>query len=535
MKRIVPGWLVILLALAAGTPGCASEGGDENVRSNVEGPRGHVRPPAVAGAFYPGDPAVLASELDEFLDAAPVAKLDGDIVALISPHAGYVYSGAVAANAYVLLRGREFDTVVVVAPSHKFGFRGASVYDGDGYETPLGVVDIDRELASAIRDASSSFVYEPRAHAAEHSLEVQVPFLQRTLGRFELVPIILGSQDEGTVRTLASAIAAAVRASGRGDRVLLVASSDLSHFHQYDEAVALDSVVIEHVDAFDPEGLLRALASGECEACGGGPMAAVMMAARDLGADRARVLKYANSGDVTGDRSGVVGYMSAVLTRPAAKTSAGKNPAADSAHDPPASRTTTASGATSEEVRPYEGLTSDEKHALLVLARRAIEANLAGERPPEVTLKTPALEEKCGAFVTLNERGRLRGCIGYVVAVKPLYVTVREMAVQAAEHDPRFPPVRVTELPDIEIEISVMSPLQEVKDVSEIVVGRDGLVIQGSGHSGLLLPQVATEYGWDRQTFLEHTCTKAGLPTDAWKRDDVTIFRFSAEVFGEKE
>ncbi len=533
VRRAAMRLLLVMLVLVFGAPGCASEGGDENVRSTDEDGRRDIRPPAVAGSFYPGDPATLASDIDGYLDAAPVAKLDGRIVALISPHAGYVYSGAVAANGYALLRGADFETVIIVAPSHRFGFRGASVYGGDGYETPLGVVDVDEPLASAIRDASGSFVYEPRAHVAEHSLEVQVPFLQRALGRFRIVPIIMGSQDEGTVRTLASAIASAVRATNDPDRVLLVASSDLSHFHGYDEAVGLDSVVLEHVEAFDPEGLLRALAGGECEACGGGPMATVMMAARSLGASHAKVLKYANSGDVTGDRSGVVGYMSAVLTRPGSGRSSGASGSDKEADDPPAAGSGRPGGATGE-VRPYAGLTGEEKRALLVLARRAIEADLAGERPPEVGISTPALEEKCGAFVTLHEGGRLRGCIGYVVAVKPLYVTVREMAVQASQHDPRFPPVQASELPDIDIEISVMSPLKVVDDVSEIVVGRDGLVVQDGSRSGLLLPQVATEYGWDRQTFLEHTCMKAGLPTDAWKRDDVTIFRFSAEVFGEK-
>jgi len=517
---------LVALVLAASASGCAKERTEEVDNMSADRSDGSVRAPAVAGAFYPGDAATLAAEVDGYLDEAEVADLDGDLVALISPHAGYMYSGGVAALSYVLLREREFDTVVVIAPSHRYGFRGVSVFGGSGYETPLGVVPVDGEMASSIRDASGDFHYEPRAHAAEHSLEVQVPFLQRTLGGFRIVPIVMGEQDEGTVRALAEAVARAARDAAPA-RVLLVASTDLSHFHPYDEAVALDSVVQDAVERFDPEGLLSSLRRGDCEACGGGPAAAVMVAARELGADGASVLGYRNSGDVTGDRSGVVGYMAAALTRagagedPGARSGAGRDARGDSVDD-------------GGEPRPYQGLTGEEREALLRLARGTIEAALEGAKAPEVGLSTPALEAECGAFVTLHKKGRLRGCIGYVVAVKPLQETVAEMAIQASQHDPRFPPVEAGELDEIDIEISVMSPLELVGDVSEIEVGRDGLVVQYGGRSGLLLPQVATEYGWDRETFLEHTCLKAGLSGDAWQKDGVEIRRFTAEVFGEK-
>lgn len=477
---------------------------------------GEVREAVVAGAFYPGDPSVLAADIDRYLDEAELPPLEGEIVAIISPHAGYMYSGAVAAHAYAPLRGRAFDSVIVVAPSHRFGFRGASVFGGDGYATPLGTVPVDRDLAQAIADEGKGLVYDPRAHAAEHSLEVQVPFLQRTLGDFSIVPIIMGDQGEPTIRLLAVQIAEAVR-SARG-RVVLVASTDLSHFHAYDRAVSLDSVVLDRVNAFDPEGLIESLSRGECEACGGGPMAAVMMAARELGAGRSTVVRYANSGDVTGDRSQVVGYMAAVLTRPERE---GGEP-------------TSSEGGEGSSLRPYEGLSDDEKVSLLALARGAVEAAVGGGGPPESTLVSDALDTECGAFVTLHKAGRLRGCIGYIRARKPLRQTVVEMAVGAALHDPRFPAVSAAEVPDLDIEISVLSPLEEVTDVSTIEVGVHGLVIQDAAHSGLLLPQVATEQGWDRDTFLEHTCLKAGLPPDSWKRDGVVILKFTAEVFGEQ-
>ncbi len=484
---------------------------------------GEVRSPVVAGAFYPGDPSVLARDVDRFLDQAEPPEVEGEIVGIVSPHAGYVYSGGVAAHAYAALRGRAFDTVVVVAPSHRVAFRGASVFGGDGYATPLGTVAVDREIADEIRSASGSFVYEPRAHEAEHSLEVQVPFLQRALGEFEIVPIVMGDQGAANAKVLAAAIADAVKRHETRKRVLLVASTDLSHYHDEGTAKRLDARVLEAVDAFDPEGLLEALARGECEACGGGPTATVLMASRELDAEEARVVGYGTSGDTSGDRSQVVGYMAAVVTRPAA--------CGDVTVDEESAAAPTAGSVE----RPYEGLNLAEKEELLVLARRAIESALAGGAAPVSELESAALDTECGAFVTLEKGGQLRGCIGHVRADAPLRRTVVEMAVQAALHDPRFPQVSREELVGLEIEISVLSPLEEVEDVSEIVVGRYGLIIQDGYRSGLLLPQVATDYGWDRETFLDHTCRKAGLEAGCWRREGVTILRFTAEVFGEKE
>jgi len=519
MKRVRFSVPAVLLALHLCAVGCGAEGGDGNVNAERQDATREVRRPVVAGAFYPGDPRLLADDVDGFLDAAGTRELDGEIVGLISPHAGYMYSGAVAGRAYACVRGMSFDTVIVVAPSHRFPFRGASIFGGGGYETPLGVVPVDRELVDAISEPSRGFGFEPRAHASEHSLEVQVPFLQRALGEFSLVPIVMGDQSETAVRLLAARIADAVRSSA-GKRVLLVASTDLSHYHGHDEAVELDSHVIRAVEDFDPEGLLASLALGECEACGGGPTAVVMMAARELGALKSTVVGYATSGDATGDKSQVVGYMAAVLH------GARKKPVGEERQEPAAS--------TDATPLPHAGLTHEERRALLSLARRSIEAALAGRAAPAPAFSSQALATESGAFVTLEKGGALRGCIGHVRAYKPLEQTVSEMAVAAALHDPRFPPVTADELDGLTVEISVMSPLTPVEDVSEIEVGTHGLIIQDGGRSGLLLPQVATDYGWDRETFLEHTCMKAGLPPDSWKQEGVTILKFTAEVFGEE-
>jgi AmmeMemoRadiSam system protein B/AmmeMemoRadiSam system protein A len=526
MKRPTAFLVSLLFAIAASGAGCADEGGDQDVNTTTEGGFEDVRKPLIAGSWYPGNPEDLTADIDRYLRAADVTPIEGDVVALISPHAGYIYSGGVAAHAYAYLSGLAYDTVIVVAPSHRFGFRGASIFGGDGYETPLGIVPVDREIADALTDPGQGFAYEPRAHAAEHSLEIQVPFLQRTLGRFSIVPIIMGDQSEMRVRLLAARIADVVRLRSPEKRVLLVASTDLSHHHEYDRAVALDSVILDRVGAFDPEGLLMALDRRECEACGGGPMATVMMAARELGAGRATVVEYANSGDVTGDRREVVGYMAAVLTR---EGSASEGDAASDGGSAGASSEPSGGGPT-----PYEGLTDEERRELLTLARASIEAALGVGKPPESRLRSQALDTECGAFVTLHKGGRLRGCIGYIRAAKPLRQTVAEMAVQAALHDPRFPAVEASEVPDLDIEISVLSPLETVDDASTIEVGKHGLIVQDAGHSGLLLPQVATEQGWDRETFLDHTCLKAGLPLGSWRREGVTILRFTAEVFGEE-
>ncbi len=462
----------------------------------------HVRKAAVADQFYPAEPSRLTKQINNYLDQAPKTELAGEIVALISPHAGYVYSGQVAAYAYKLLEGLKFEAVVVIAPSHYSPFKGASVYHKGGYELPLGVVPVHEELASEIMDKADIIDFHPQAHSREHSLEVQLPFLQTVLGDFKLVPIVMGSQDMATCRTLAKAIADSIK----GRRVLIVASSDLSHFHDYDSALKLDNTVQERVAGFDPEGLAQDSAQGKNEACGGGPIITALLAARLLGADHTKVLKYANSGDVTGDMSRVVGYMSAVAYKSSAS--------ADSA-----------------EVKKGQGLTPEEKQELHRIARTTIEKLVHGESPPRLTPLTPALQEKRGAFVTLKKRGRLRGCIGYILALKPLYLTIGEMAKAAAFNDPRFSPLTADELADIEIEISALTPLRKIKSIEEIEVGRHGIYIKQGFHSGLLLPQVATDNHWDRLTFLKQTCGKAGLPADAWQDKDTEIYIFSADIF----
>jgi AmmeMemoRadiSam system protein B/AmmeMemoRadiSam system protein A len=466
-----------------------------------------IREPAVAGAFYPDKPEVLSRDVKKYLENSKKEKIEGDIVALVSPHAGYMYSGQVAAYAYKLVEGRTFDSVVVVAPSHRALFKGASLYDRGGYRTPLGVVPIDTELSKKMMERRKEIQFLPEAHSQEHSLEVQIPFLQVVLKSFKLIPIVMEPYwSWETCQSVASAIAETVK----GKRVLLVASTDLSHFYTYNIAVELDKIFLNHIERFDVEGLNRDLKSNHTEACGGGPVVTIMLAAKMLGANHGKVLKYANSGDVTGDRSRVVGYAAGVFY----KTAGGKEKMKEE-----------------KKVGVDLGLSEEEKKTLHHIAKTVIENKAKGKAVPELKVESPTLKENRGAFVTIHKKGQLRGCIGYIEGHGPLHKTIEEMAEAAAFRDPRFSPVKEKELPELELEISVLTPLKRINDVNEIQVGKHGIYMKKGWFSGLLLPQVATEYGWDRQTFLEHTCQKAGLPSNAWKEKDTEIYIFSADIF----
>lgn len=267
-----------------------------------------IRRPAVAGSWYPGTASALAGAVDRCL-AGTTRDVDGDLVALVAPHAGLMYSGPVAAHAYRLLRDRQFDVVVLVGPSHFVGFEGVALQRVGGFETPFGVAAIDEDAAAAIAAATPAIREHAAAHAREHSLEMQLPFVQRLAPAAKIVPLVMGFQTADTAQALGEALTRALV----GRRALLVASTDLSHYHDAATAAGLDAVVIDHVSRFDADGLQRALDRQPEHACGGGPTVAVMRAAQALGARDAVVLDYADSGDVSGDKSAVVGYLAAAF------------------------------------------------------------------------------------------------------------------------------------------------------------------------------------------------------------------------------
>ena len=267
-----------------------------------------VRHSVIAGSWYPGTEGQLRKTVQGYLGDVEKEELDGELVGLISPHAGYIYSGQVAAYAYKQLDGVSYDAVAIISPVHRMFMGRFAVTSAAAYETPLGLVEVDVDLIEAMnKEIDLTHV----AQDNEHSLEIQLPFLQVVLGEFKLLPIMMGDQGLSSCQKLGTALDKILK----GKNVLLLASTDLSHFHNYDAAMRLDEIVLERVRAYDPEGLVSDLERGKCEACGGGPVIAVMLAAQKLGANRAKVLKYMNSGDVTGDRSQVVGYMAAALYR----------------------------------------------------------------------------------------------------------------------------------------------------------------------------------------------------------------------------
>jgi len=469
----------------------------------------NVRQAGVAGGFYPADPKSLTAMIDDMLAHASPPPIHDPILAVVAPHAGYQFSGPVAAYTYATLKGRKFSRVIVIAPSHYQAFEFTSVFDGDAYATPLGVVQVDKAFASQLVKLSPTIRLSSQGHAAtpqgaEHALEVELPWLQRVLGDFQLVPVIMGDQSYESSRALGLALAKLIR----GSDTLIVASSDLSHYHPYDTAVKMDHQTLNALQAWDYFSLSQNFGMRIWEACGGAPIVSAMIAAERMGANQALVLKYANSGDITGDHSRVVGYSAVALVK---------------TQGPQAAE------------HPFS-LTASEKNELLALARTSVEQAVREKKLYEPPLSTsPSLNEERGAFVTLKESGGLRGCVGYSFPVKPLYLTVRDTAALAAVRDSRFPPVSRSELSQITYEISVLSPLRHVLDVRQIKIGRHGLLMKNGAHEGLLLPQVPVEQNWDRQKLLEETCAKAAMRTDCWKDEDTDIFMFTAVVFGETQ
>lgn len=475
------GRAVMALMLIAGMGGCGKE------EPKVFGP-------VVAGGFYTKDAEALSAQISEYLDAAEPESPKGDVLGFVVPHAGYIYSGPVAAYAYDVIRKRDVKLAVVIAPSHYVRSDRVAVLDFDRYRTPLGEVPIARdEIAELIKEDESLFVKDTAFFREEHSMEVQIPFLQKTAGDFKLLPLVMGNQS----RAAAARLARALHRSLDGNGVIYLASSDMSHHFPYDTAVRMDRLALEKISAMDASGLLEDVGRDKSQLCGLGPVLTLMELACMKDCCHTTVLKYANSGDTAGPKDAVVGYCTVAFT-------------------------------STLKIGPQE------EEELVSLARESIRNWMESKKLPDYEPRSEALRAHGAAFVTLKEKGRLRGCIGHVIAKMPLHRSVQEMAVAAAFDDPRFPPVKREELPRLTVEISVMSPLRSVAEPSEIRIGEDGLVIRRGMNSGLLLPQVATEQGWDRDEFLAHACMKANLPADAWKTG-AEIYAFRAHVFGEEK
>ncbi len=455
--------------------------------------------------------------IGNFLEKSGPKPVSGDIFGLISPHAGYGYSGQAAAFGYKLVKDKPYKTVIILGTSHHKIFNGAALYGQGAFATSLGEINVDEEFTKKIIGRDPEVFTDESAFDKEHSVEVELPFLQKVLTGFKIVPVVVGDCSLKTCEKIALLFKEAI---GERKDVLVVVSSDLYHGYDFEEADRIDAVTLDLIRKMDYQGLYYALREGRAQACGGVGIVIALDIARELGYERAEVLNHTNSAIVTGKATKgdwTVGYASCAVFSPAPRAY--------------------------KELRgwPLVGqggnmLNIQQRKKLLQIARQAIGEYLKTGKKLEVSEADPSLNQKMGSFVTLTEHGGLRGCIGNLTANQPLYLTVRDMAIAAAADDPRFPPVSLTEIKNIQLEISVLSPLERVASADNIELGKHGVMVRKGAQSGVFLPQVAAETGWSKEEFLSNLCSqKAGLPAGAWKDKNTELYVFNAEVFSEKE
>ncbi len=471
----------------------------------------------LAGDWYPADEDALTEEIDGHLSKASGERLE-DVCALVLPHAGYRWSGPTAAYGLQQLEKRSFERVIVIGPTHRVPMKNvASVPDFTHYETPLGQVPLDRELIAELRN-HREFQYIPSAHESEHSVQIELPLLQRVLGDFQFVPIVVGELDRPTMRKMGKILGGLV-----DSRTLVVASTDFTHYGPNFRHVPftddvpnklekLDGGAIDLLCKKDLDGLFDYIEETGATICGRYAIGVLLsMLPTDAKVQR---LHYDTSGRMSGDFSSSVSYCALAVS--------GKWPDAEPVA--PAAVTTE--------------LNATDRERLLRLARGTLAHVLKnGEMPTADELGveiSPAMKRLSGAFVTLHKNGRLRGCIGEIFPSRPLYECVMAQALNAGLNDHRFPRVESSELAEIDFEISVLTPPRPVDSASGIVIGTHGIILRKAGRTALYLPQVAPEQGWDLETTLAHLSEKAGLPGDAW-REGASFEVFEAIVFGEKE
>lgn len=472
------------------------------------------RRPAVAGQFYPGNKKDLEKMLEEFFSKATPVVSKEQVVAILSPHAGYVFSGEVAANSFKQLdRNKKYKNIFIIGSSHRTMFSGASIYNIGNYITPLGEVKVDIPLATKLINGYDVFSFNGNAHLGEHSLEVQLPFLQYWLNNeFSIVPVILGTQAPKTVEKIANALKPYFT-----EENLFVISTDFSHYPSYENAVKVDNSTADAIVSNSPRELLKTIGKHEAEGienlatcvCGWTSVLALMYMTEEDKSITYHKVKYMNSGDTSyGDSLRVVGYWSICVT-------------------------------SSETKKGETGFSLDKKDKveLLKIARNTIETYTKKGKIVNIDNKgfSSQLHTPAGAFVTLHSSdGKLRGCIGQFDAKIPLYKVISEMAIAASSRDHRFKPVTPDELASIELEISVLTPMKKIQSIDEITLGKHGIYIVKDGKSGTFLPQVASEFGWTKEEFVGRCSRdKARIGWDGWK--DADIYIFEAIVFSEND
>ena len=475
-----------------------------------------VRPATQANRFYTGDAKELSEEVDSFLALHAKDRKYEQVAAVIVPHAGYYFSGNVAAAAYQSIpEGKVYKRIFLLGPSHHEWLDGASVNtECDYYSTPLGNVKVDVETARLLTNTDgtdktdSVFFYNPKAHDREHCLEVQLPFLQRRFGEVPpIVPIIISTNDFRKLQRIAETLKPYMT-----EENLFVVSSDFSHYPKYEDAREVDARTGKAVESGDVERFIAQLEENArsgvrnlaTSACGELAIATLMLMMQD-GSYEVKHLLYQNSGDIDNhDHSRVVGYHAFAVIRSLPLTPS--------------------------EERGDFALTDEEKQMLKDIALTSIKDSLDRKRIVEPTTLTETLKQKCGAFVSLHKQGRLRGCIGHFGEDVPLHEIVAEMARAAAFEDPRFMPVTKDELDDIDIEISVLTPMRRIQSLDEFQLHKHGIYIKKGYRSGTFLPQVADEVNWTKEEFVGHCAQdKAGIGWDGWR--DAELYVYEAIVF----
>lgn len=461
-----------------------------------------VKQSEFADQFYPVQKSELSTMVDNFLKKASPKVIPGDIFMLLSPHAGYGYSGQTAGFGFKLIKNKPYKTIIVLGTSHHKIFSGAAVYSQGVFVTGLGKLNIDEEFANSIVGKTAEIFADEEAFTNEHSVEVELPFLQKSLKGFKLVPMIVGDCSLEVCKKIMLALKEAI---GQRNDVLLVASSDLYHGYDFEEANKVDAFTIDLIKKMDYQGLYYALREGKAQACGGMSTVIGLWLAAELGYNNVEVLNRTNSALVTGKTAKgewTVGYASCAVFK------SGEENMLDIA----------------------------QRKKLLILARKTIDNYLKTGKKLDNMEADPILNQKMGAFVTLTQKDQLRGCIGNLIGSQPLYLTIRDMAIEAAVDDPRFSPLTLAELKDVQLEISVLSSLEKINSADQIELGKHGVIVRKGMQSGVFLPQVATETGWSKEEFLNNLCAqKAGLPENAWKDKSTELYIFSAQVFSEKD
>ncbi len=505
--------LSVLVFLLVFFQGCRAQ--EQNLKN---------RQAVVAGAFYPGDKNTLSANLEDLFKQAIQNQQNGAVLAILAPHAGYPYSGIVAASSYNQIDpNKEYKNIFILGSSHRAAYEGASIYNLGNYETPLGEVKVNLDLANKLIDENKFITFNQYAHSQEHSLEVQLPFLQYKLKKdFQIVPVLLGTHSPETCYEIAKALYPWFNEDN-----LFIISTDFSHYPDYDNACKIDHLTAEAIQSKSIEKFIETInnnmekgISNLATCICGWPAALTLlyMINEDPNID-VNLIDYSNSGDADiGDKSRVVGYNAISFTK---KNNRKKQSNQDT-----------------NTMMNDQAFTLNEtdKQTLLEIARNTLNEYIKNRNIPEIntngfsqSLKTPA-----GAFVTLNKNEKLRGCIGQFNPGDPLYKVIQNMAISSSTKDYRFSPVTPEELGDIEIEISVLTPLKKIDNIDEIELGKHGIYIKQGLHSGTFLPQVATKTGWSLEEFLGHCAQdKAMIGWDGWK--EAEIYTYEAIIFSEND